>query len=1491
MAQTCPSHPALATARCSRPARRAPRLGSCQLPLESDPVAPYRAPRLKKLLSALLALVPFGADASTEPAPSSPPLTAREIAQGFRDGVVLAKPRVSHRATTGDAERREGLRVRRRWDRLDGLRVLELPAGESTARAIERLLATGRYEYVHRDTIRHATVLPNDPDFASRQWPHANGGADNGIAGADIGSTRAWDLRTDAPEIVVAVIDSGVRTDHPDLAANLWVNSREIPGNGRDDDGNGYIDDVHGINAITNSGNPADDLGHGTHVAGIIGAVGNNGTGIAGVAWRVRLMALKFLRGGTGTTAGRGSTSDGIECIDYAIRHGAQIINASYGAAAGPVTQFDPAERDAILRARAAGILFVAAAGNDAANMELLAHYPASYRLENVVAVANSTNRDDASISTNFGAGSVELFAPGSDIWSTWYTGNPPYTLRSGTSMAAPHVSGALALLKAHFPGDTYRQLINRLLRHVDPIPAFRGRVQTGGRLNLDRALRSIDNRPFNDSFEERSRLAGTNASVRNVNTGATSENDPAIAGQTGVASLWWEWTPAATGQVRLSTAGSSYDTLLGIFTGDALAALTPVAASDDDGGLATSRLEFTAIAGTTYQIVVAGKAGAPGGSDGLTLLDLGAIPPNDNFAASQVLTGRSALVEAANAQATVEPGEPRILGFTGGKSLWYRWTAPASGRWQVGLQSEGFDPLLAVYTGSAVDALTLVAANDNHDPQTGGTDPSTAALVSFDARAGTTYHFQADGKALGGTPPTNAPFVLTLNDSLWQGLAGGSITSAPTVGPDGAVYVGSTDGVLHGFNADGTRRWPAIRLEGMLDTSAAALAPDGTLYFGAGPTTSALNDARLYAYDSATGRKKWDVVVGSGYNANNAVALGADGTVYLHAEAANPAASRLHAFTDDGTRAVQKWSTVIPGVSYASVVVAPDGTLYLGSDDAANGHRLFALNPADGSVKWTVANDNAVYTAAALDAAGNLYYGTLTSGRLYSVTPTGALRWTYRGASVGTSSSPALSPDGGTVYFAGYDSRLHAVNTATGAARWTFPLGKEVRASSPAVDATGVVYVGCYDGLVYALNPDGTLRHTWATGDLVRSSPAIAGSTLYIGSNDRRLYAFPLDAGVSGPWPQYRHNARRTGRAVTESFGILTQPQSQAAVLGLPFSLSVVATGPGPLTYQWFKDGVPLAGATSPAYAGGAATFATGGTYTVRITGPQGTLTSHPAVVAVEPLRPGRLVNLSVRTTAGTGAQTLIVGFSVSGASAAGKPLLIRAVGPTLGTFGIDDHLADPQLTVFAGSSPLADNDNWNGAAAIAVAAGRLGAFALDPASRDAALLQELPAGGYTVQITSPAATGVALAEIYDADTDGAAAAIGRLANLSARAQVGTGGNLLIAGFALSGNVPRQILVRGIGPALSGFGLTGVLANPRLELYRGTTLAHANDDWGGASALANVFSQVGAFALGSPNSRDAALLVTLAPGTYTAQISGANNSTGVALVEVYEVP
>ncbi len=283
------------------------------------------------------------------------------------------------------------------------------------------------------------------------------------------------------------------------------------------------------------------------------------------------------------------------------------------------------------------------------------------------------------------------------------------------------------------------------------------------------------------------------------------------------------------------------------------------------------------------------------------------------------------------------------------------------------------------------------------------------------------------------------------------------------------------------------------------------------------------------------------------------------------------------------------------------------------------------------------------------------------------------------------------------------------------------------------------------------------------------------------------------------------------------------------------------------------------------------------------------------------------RLTNLSIRTRVGTGNGTLIVGMTIGGAATGvTKPVLVRAVGPALTSFGLGDVLADPMLTIFHGATVVASNDNWGGGSALSTAFASVGAFALAPtAGKDAALYHStMTPGGYSIQVTAAAASasggaratgGIALAEIYDATPAGTVTGtIPRFSNVSARTAVGTGGDTLIAGFGISGSVPQKLLIRAIGPALAQFGVTDVLVDPRLELFSNETMLGANDDWSSTKSdqvtLTTAFQSVGAFSLAA-NSKDAALIVTLPAGSYTAQVSGVGGTTGIALVEIYELP
>jgi subtilisin family serine protease len=340
-------------------------------------------------------------------------------------------------------------------------------------------------EYACPNYLRRASLTPTDPQYGSQWgWPR-------------IEAPAAWDLTTGNGNITVGVIDTGVDLDHPDLVANLWVNLLEASGTpDEDDDGNGYIDDIHGWNAVKNSPNPQDDdnitPGHGTHCAGIIGAAANNGLGGVGANWSVQIMALKFLNKATS-----GWDSDAIECIDYAIATNAagssnvKVLSNSWGS-----FNKSPALKDAIDRARAAGIVFVAAAGNEDVNIDSrqCTYYPAGANVSNVVSVVATDQSDTRASFSNYGPSSCDLGAPGVSIYSTVL--DDGYGALDGTSMAVPHVAGVFALTLAYNPGlsSNLNAWIDQVLLTVDPAPGLNIRTATAGRVNAYRAVTGTPN-------------------------------------------------------------------------------------------------------------------------------------------------------------------------------------------------------------------------------------------------------------------------------------------------------------------------------------------------------------------------------------------------------------------------------------------------------------------------------------------------------------------------------------------------------------------------------------------------------------------------------------------------------------------------------------------------------------------------------------------------------------------------------------------------------------------------------------------------------------------------------------------------------------------------------------------------------------------------------------------------------------------------------------
>ena len=408
--------------------------------------------------------------------PSTPetmgPRTTRAIRSAVSDSIV------------------RGATVRKEYDRVvSGLALVKLPAGTSVHDAVTRFNQSANILYAEPNYKYRFLRIPNDPNFP-QQWALHNTGQTGGTVDADIDGPEAWDIQTGSKKVLVAVADSGIDYKHPDLGPNLWMNTKELFGLPNvDDDGNGYADDFYGYDFVNNDGDPADDVFHGTFCAGIIGAMGNNMTGITGVCWNASIVALKV------GDANGVSLDAAIAAIEYATAMGAQVINASWGG-----YQYSQALKDAIDAAGESGVLFAAAAGNDSSDNDQYPLYPASYECDNIISVMATDQDDQIAWFSNYGALSVDIAEPGAEIISTTPTSrtqimtllglSTDYAVTDGTSMAAPHVSGAAALLWSQYPSLSSQIVKQILLQTADR--TLPGLCLSGGRVNVHKALEII---------------------------------------------------------------------------------------------------------------------------------------------------------------------------------------------------------------------------------------------------------------------------------------------------------------------------------------------------------------------------------------------------------------------------------------------------------------------------------------------------------------------------------------------------------------------------------------------------------------------------------------------------------------------------------------------------------------------------------------------------------------------------------------------------------------------------------------------------------------------------------------------------------------------------------------------------------------------------------------------------------------------------------------
>jgi hypothetical protein len=742
--------------------------------------------------------------------------------------------------------------------------------------------------------------------------------------------------------------------------------------------------------------------------------------------------------------------------------------------------------------------------------------------------------------------------------------------------------------------------------------------------------------------------------------------------------------------------------------------------------------------------------------------------PANDNFANAIPISLESGTVQVtgSNIAATRETGEPNHVNVAEGHSVWWKWTPLTNGSATVDTLGSDFDTVLAVYTGTSVSALTLVASNDDAESPTDNPTSSRkrTSIVTFTVTGGTTYWLAVDGWgdiAHGDIPYTGS---VTLNVGIVPITSPPVIISATTASVDGGkpfTYTITAANSPTSFSATGL--------------------PAGL------------------SVDSVTGKISGSPTVTGVFS----VQLGATNLL------------------GTGNATLTLTVKAMPALTWAAPAAITYGTalssVQLGASASVPG--TFAYAPAAGAV-LSAGSQTLGVTFTPTDTAS---YATATATQTLTVNKATLTATADNQSRVYGTANPAL-----TVSYAGF------VNNDTAAAI-TAPIADTAASTASAVGTYPITLTGGA-AANYTLTP--------VNGTLTVTKAALAA----IADDKSKLQ------GTANP-------------ALTISYAGFVNADTKAAITEPTIStLATVASSVG--TYP-----ITLTGGSAA-------------NYTL-------TLTNGMLTVALG----SHLVNLSTRAPVGTGDNVLIVGFVLTGS--APKPVIIRGVGPALAAapFNMAGTLPDPVFDLYRSGTVIASNDNWATAgnqSALTADMARVGAFSLNATSLDSVISTTLNPGVYSAILrgNGTANTGVGVVEIYDA-TAALDPTAPRMVNISSRGFVGTGNDVLIGGFVVTGDQPRQVLIRGVGPTLATLGVTApVLADPLLSLYRNGTAINQNDNWGSAgdgAALSAAATAVGAFALPG-GSKDAALLTALQPGVYSVIVSGVGNTTGIALVEIYEV-
>jgi subtilisin family serine protease len=530
-------------------------------------------------LAAVLAIGMGASFISSGAATATGPKSAPTYAQRYAEGRLLVRFASGMSDAAIDAvNARLGAATIRSYHIVPGLRLIGLSKSMDVPAAVSAYTSTSGVLYAEPDFISHVDdTIPNDTSF-STQWDWQNTGQIGGTPGVDVDAAKAWDLSTGSNTVVVGVIDTGIQVDphpHVDLEANMWHNMPECTGTpGVDDEGDGYVDDCYGIDTINHDSDPNDDYNHGTHVAGTIGAVGNNALGVTGMNWHVTILACK-----SHDNTGNGTNDSLLECLQFIQDwkgRGLNIVatNNSYGGC-NEACSYSQSLYDAIKAQMDVGILYVASAGNDNADNDVTIKYPTDYYLPNVIGVAATTNTDTRASFSNWGHHTVSVGAPGQSIYSTLFTDF--YGYESGTSMASPHVVGLAALLAAYNPSLDWRAIRNLLISGGEEIPAMAGITISGRRLNAYGSLTCSNQTVFGALRPLPNATGGTQTlSVLNINCASPAGpitatingqrvalrddgHGPDLARADGIYS--GSWTPCAAGAATIDYSNGETDT------------------------------------------------------------------------------------------------------------------------------------------------------------------------------------------------------------------------------------------------------------------------------------------------------------------------------------------------------------------------------------------------------------------------------------------------------------------------------------------------------------------------------------------------------------------------------------------------------------------------------------------------------------------------------------------------------------------------------------------------------------------------------------------------------------------------------------------------------------------------------------------------------------------------------------------------------------------